>query len=236
MMLLDAQGLNAFYGQSQVLHGCAIDVAEGECLALLGRNGVGKTTLVHALGGLHPVKGGTVTYGGKDITGMVPEKRLRAGITLVPQGHRVFKSLTVAENLQVSLRPPGSDGWVMDDVFDRFPILSERSSQAAGSLSGGQQQMLAVARAMLGNGRLMLMDEPSEGLDPQRVALIGSIIEEVKQRGTSVLLVEQRVAFATKIADRVSFMNRGEVTDTLDIATVREDPTIVTRQLGLVGS
>ncbi len=235
-MLLDALGLDAFYGQSQVLHGCSIDVAEGECLALLGRNGVGKTTLVHALGGLHPVKRGTVTFAGTDITAMPPEKRLRAGITLVPQGHRVFRSLTVAENLQVSLRPPGSDGWTMDDVFDRFPILHERSTQVAGRLSGGQQQMLSVARAMLGNGRLMLMDEPAEGLDPQRVALIGSIIKELKQRGTSVLLVEQRVSFATGVADRVSFMNRGEVTDTLGIATVREDPTIVTRQLGLVAS
>ena len=235
-MLLDAAGLDAYYGPSQVLHGCAVQVAEGECLALLGRNGVGKTTLVHALSGMHPLKAGTVTYDGQDITGFAPEKRLKHGITLVPQGHRVFRSLTVEENLSVATRPAVDGGWTTKDVFERFPILSERAHQAAGSLSGGQQQMLAVGRAMLGNGRLMLMDEPSEGLDPQRVSLMAQIIEEVKGRGTSVLLVEQRVNFALKIADRVAFMVRGEIAETLPGEQVRKDPSIVTRNLGLVGA
>jgi branched-chain amino acid transport system ATP-binding protein len=233
-MLLEATGLETYYGPSQILHGCGIDVAEGECVALLGRNGVGKTTLVNTLAGLLPAKAGTVHFDGKDITGLAPERRLKAGMTLVPQGHRVFRSLTVDENLVVAQRPAGAGGWSRDDVFERFPILQERSQQSAGSLSGGQQQMLAVGRAMLGNGRVVLMDEPSEGLDPQRVALIGSIIAEVKARGTAVLLVEQRVAFALKMADRVAFMVRGEVIDVLDIAEVRRDPDVVTRHLGLV--
>lgn len=235
-MLLDARALNTFYGPSQVLHDCRVEVAEGECLAVLGRNGVGKTTLVHSLSGLIPVRDGTVTLGGRDISSLPPEKRLVAGMALVPQGHRVFRSLTVEENLKVSMRRKGGHGtlWTLDDVYDRFPILRDRARQSAGSLSGGQQQMLAVARAMLGNARIVLMDEPSEGLDPHRVAMIGAIVRELKERGTSVLLVEQRVAFALKVADRVAFMSRGEVIETLDVEQVREDPEIVTRNLGLV--
>jgi branched-chain amino acid transport system ATP-binding protein len=235
-MLLEARGLNTYYGPSQVLHDCGVDVAERECLAVLGRNGVGKTTLVHSLAGMIPVRHGTVTLGGTDISSLPPEKRLAAGMTLVPQGHRIFRSLTVQENLTVSVRRKGGHEprWSLQDVYERFPILQDRSRQSAGSLSGGQQQMLAVGRAMLGNGRIMLMDEPSEGLDPHRVAMIGAIIGELKERGTSVLLVEQRVAFALKVADRVAFMSRGEVVETLPIAEVREDPDLVTRKLGLV--
>jgi branched-chain amino acid transport system ATP-binding protein len=237
MMLLEARDLDTYYGPSQVLHGCSIEVGEGECLAVLGRNGVGKTTLVHSLSGLIEIRKGHVRLGGEDLTHAPPEKRLVAGMTLVPQGHRVFKSLTVTENLTVAERRTGAEeAWTVDDVYDRFPILRERARQSAGNLSGGQQQMLAVGRAMLGNGRLVLMDEPSEGLDPQRVALIGDIIAELKQRGTSVLLVEQRVAFALRVADRVAFMVRGEVVESLDGDAVRADPDIVTRHLGLVGT
>lgn len=237
-MLLEARGLNTFYGPSQVLHDCGVEVAEGECLAVLGRNGVGKTTLIHSLSGLMPVRDGSVSLGGRDISALPPEKRLVAGMTLVPQGHRIFRSLTVEENLTVSMRRKGGHGtrWGLDDVYERFPILRDRSRQSAGSLSGGQQQMLAVARAMLGNGRIVLMDEPSEGLDPHRVAMIGAIVRELKERGTSVLLVEQRVAFALKVADRVAFMSRGEVVETLPVEQVREDPEIVTRNLGLVAT
>ena len=237
-MLLDARGLNTFYGPSQVLHDCGVEVAEGECLAVLGRNGVGKTTLVHSLSGLLPLSSGTVTLDGRDISSLPPEKRLVAGMTLVPQGHRVFRSLTVEENLTVSMRRKGGHEprWSLDDVYERFPILRDRARQSAGSLSGGQQQMLAVARAMLGNGRIVLMDEPSEGLDPHRVAMIGAIVRELKERGTSVLLVEQRVAFALKVADRVAFMSRGEVVETRPAQQVRDDPAIVTRNLGLVAT
>ncbi len=236
-MLLEATGLETFYGPSQILHGCGVDIAEGECVALLGRNGVGKSTLIHTLGGLTQAKEGTVRLDGRDITSWPPEKRLAAGMTLVPQGHRVFRSLTVEENLMVAERKDGtSDAWTRADVLDRFPILGDRASQSAGSLSGGQQQMLAVGRAMLGNGRLMLMDEPSEGLDPQRVALIGSIVAEVKARGTAVLLVEQRVNFALRVADRVAFMVRGEIVEVLDGDAVRADHSAVTVHLGLVAS
>ena len=236
-MLLDATGLDTFYGPSQVLHGCTIDVAEGECLALLGRNGVGKSTLVHTLAGHIPLKAGTVHLDGADITSWAPEKRLAGGVTLVPQGHRVFRSLTVKENLEVSQRRgAAADAWTMADVLERFPILADRHHQPAGSLSGGQQQMLAVGRAMLGNGRLVLMDEPSEGLDPKRVALIGSIVAELKARGTSILLVEQRVAFALKVADRAAFMVRGEIVEVLPGEQVRAAPDLVTTHLGLVAS
>lgn len=234
-MLLDAEGLTAFYGPSQVLHGTSIGVAAGECVAVLGRNGVGKTTLVHALAGLMPVKSGTVRLDGAEVTSKPPEKRLEAGLTLVPQGHRVFRSLTVGENLQVAVRQR-RDGWTIEDVYERFPILQQRAKQLAGSLSGGQQQMLAVGRAMVGNGSIVLMDEPSEGLDPHRVTLIGEILGELKARGTAILLVEQRVAFALKVADRVAFMVRGEVVETVDVEVARADPASVTRHLGLVSA
>lgn len=233
--LLEARGLTAFYGPSQVLHGCSLSVAQGECVAVLGRNGVGKTTLVHALGGLMPIRDGSVIFDGEDLTHQPSEKRLAAGLTLVPQGHRVFGSLTVAENLAVAAR--GQDrtmAWHTQEVLERFPILRDRADQSAASLSGGQQQMLAVARALLGNGRLVLMDEPSEGLDPHRVALIGRIIRELKRRHTSVLLIEQRVTFAVNIADRVAFMERGEIVETVDGDEVRSDPASVARNLGLM--
>lgn len=234
-MLLEAHGLTAFYGPSQVLHGCSIDVADGECVAVLGRNGVGKTTLVHALTGLMPITAGSVQLDGQDLTHRPAEKRLAAGLTLVPQGHRVFRSLTVAENLAVAVRQQDQAGaWRTDDVLQRFPILDERAEQSAASLSGGQQQMLAVARALLGNGRLMVMDEPSEGLDPHRVALIGRILAELKDRGTAILLIEQRVAFALKVADRVAFMERGEIVETVSGDEVRADPESVARNLGLM--
>jgi branched-chain amino acid transport system ATP-binding protein len=234
-MLLEAHGLTAFYGPSQVLHGCSIDVADGECVAVLGRNGVGKTTLVHALTGLMPITAGSVRLDGQDLTHRPVEKRLAAGLTLVPQGHRVFRSLTVAENLAVAVRQQDQAGaWRTDDVLQRFPILDERAEQSAASLSGGQQQMLAVARALLGNGRMMVMDEPSEGLDPHRVALIGRILAELKDRGTAILLIEQRVAFALKVADRVAFMERGEIVETVSGDEVRADPESVARNLGLM--
>ncbi|CAN5641268.1 ABC transporter ATP-binding protein [soil metagenome] len=234
-MLLEAHGLTAFYGPSQVLHGCSIDVADGECVAVLGRNGVGKTTLVHALTGLMPITAGSVRLDGQDLAHRPVEKRLAAGLTLVPQGHRVFRSLTVAENLAVAVRQQNQAGaWRTDDVLQRFPILDERAEQSAASLSGGQQQMLAVARALLGNGRLMVMDEPSEGLDPHRVALIGRILAELKDRGTAILLIEQRVAFALKVADRVAFMERGEIVETVSGDEVRADPESVARNLGLM--
>ncbi len=231
-MLIEAERIDAFYGPGQVLHGCTVTVGDGECLALLGRNGAGKTTLVHVLAGLHAARGGRVVFDGVDITALPPEKRLRAGIALVPQGHRVFRSLTVEQNLEVAVRR-SEGGWSISDVYDRFQILGQRQSQLAGNLSGGQQQMLAVGRAMVANARLILMDEPSEGLDPQRVALVGSIIDEIRARGSAVLLVEQRVKFAVGIADRVAFMSRGEITEEYPSSVVREDPTIVTRALGL---
>lgn len=231
-MLIEAERLDAFYGPGQVLHGCSVNVAEGECLTLLGRNGAGKSTLVHVLAGMHPAKGGRIVFDGRDITGLPPEKRLRAGIALVPQGHRVFRSLTVEQNLDVAQRMTDG-GWAIADVYERFPILGQRRSQFAGNLSGGQQQMLAVGRAMVANARLILMDEPSEGLDPQRVALMGSIIDEIRARGSAVLLVEQRVKFAVGIADRIAFMTRGEITEEYQSQVVKEDPSIVTRALGL---
>lgn len=229
-MLLEIHDLVAHHGSGQVLYGIGLEVAAGECLAVLGRNGMGKTTLVHTVAGLHPATAGRIVVDGVDVTAMTAEQRSRAGMALVPQGHRVFGSLTVAENLAVAARPGPHD---MASVMARFPILGERADQHAGDLSGGQQQLLVVARALVANPRVVLMDEPSEGLDPRRVAMVTGMVEDLLAAGSGVLLVEQRLGFALRIATRVAVMERGSLTLVEDAAAARTDPTTLHDLLGL---
>lgn len=228
-MLLDARGIDAHYGSSHVLHDAAVQVEAGECLAVLGRNGMGKTTLVHVLAGLHPVSSGTVRFKDVDITGMSAQARNHRGMALVPQGHRVFGSLTVAENLAVAARDRSSIG----DVMTRFPILADRRLQFAGNMSGGQQQILALARALVADADLVLMDEPSEGLDPKRIGQVGEVIRDLTARGCAVLLVEQRVTFALEAADHVAIMERGSIESVTTVADARAHPERIRAQLGL---
>jgi branched-chain amino acid transport system ATP-binding protein len=231
-MLLEVDDVDVFYGDSQVLHGASLAVAEGEQAGIVGRNGMGKTTLLHTIMGMMRPRRGGIAFRGQPIGGSAPEAIARAGITLVPQGRRVFKSLTVGENLRVSECPGGEGSWTVDDVCSRLPLLADRWNQTAGSLSGGQQQMLALGRAIVGNGSLLLLDEPSEGLDQHHLALLVDVVREMRDGGTAVLLVEQKLRFAMDLVDTVHVMVRGQLTSTVTADEFRASPDAILRDLG----
>jgi branched-chain amino acid transport system ATP-binding protein len=235
--MLEVNAVDTYYGSSQILHGATLSVGEGEVVGLLGRNGMGKTTLVHTIAGLLKPRAGEITFGGRRISALSAERISRLGMTLVPQGHRIFPSLTVRENLRIARRRGGADGgWSIDEVLDNFPALRERWSVGAGKLSGGQQQMLAMGRALVGNGRLMLLDEPTEGLDPQTVARIGHIIDELRRRGTSAILVEQKVDFTLDRVDRALILSRGKVVHETDRPqALKADSETLHRLMGVTG-
>ena len=208
---LSLQTVDAFYDDSHVLHGIDMTLRDGTLLALLGRNGAGKTTTLLTVMGFVPARHGTITLFGEAVQALPPESIARRGIGLVPQGRRVFPSLTVRENLLVARQTVRGGAWTLDRVFATFPRLLERSGQGAGSLSGGEQQMLAIGRALMGNPRVLLLDEPSEGLAPQMVAEIGRIITRLKEEKLSIVLVEQNVRLALSLADDVAVLNTGRV-------------------------
>ncbi|SDX80166.1 branched-chain amino acid transport system ATP-binding protein [Modestobacter sp. DSM 44400] len=209
--MLEIDSVDTYYGSSQILHGTSLSVGEGEVVGLLGRNGMGKSTLVHTVAGLLKPRRGQVTFRGRRISSLAAERISRLGMSLVPQGHRIFPSLTVRENFRIASRRVGDRDWTADEVLEYFPALRERWSVPAGKLSGGQQQMLAMGRAMVCNGKLMLLDEPTEGLDPQTVGRMGEAIDELRRRGTSALLVEQKVGFTLERVDRALILSRGQV-------------------------
>lgn len=210
-MSLLIEGLHARQGRVHVLHGLNLEVASGTVVALLGRNGMGKTTLAHAAMGMIKPFGGTVTLDGKNITGLAPERINRFGLALMPQGHRVFAQLSVGENLAVAQRgATGADAWTIDRALDRLPLLRERWSQRSNTLSGGEQQMLTMARALVSNPKYVILDEPAEGLAPAIVDSFADIIHELRLAGTGVLLIEQRVEYAIGLADRVCVVSRGK--------------------------
>ena len=206
--------IDAFYGDSHILQKVSFVLEEGHLLGLLGRNGVGKSTCMNVAVGLMPARAGIVEVFGSDVTGLPPELIAGRGVALVPQGRRIFKSLTVRENLAVAARPPANGSkaaWTIQSVFGIFPRLRERSSQLAAHLSGGEQQMLAIGRALVANPRVLLMDEPSEGLAPQAVAEVIAIVRELKQRGLSIVLVEQSPKLVFNIADDIVILDSGRV-------------------------
>ena len=224
------EGVDALYGDSHVLHSVSFSVAEGRVLALLGRNGAGKTTCMNTvIGWLRPRKG-SVRLFGEAIERLSPEAIARKGVGLVPQGRRVFARLTVRENLIVSGR---GSGWNLQRVFELFPRLRERAEQLAGSLSGGEQQMLAIGRALMGNPRLLLLDEPSEGLAPLIVADVGRTIAKLKAQGQSIVLVEQNVKMALELADDAAILNTGRIAFSGPAAQVRENHGLITQHLGV---
>ncbi len=206
--------VDAYYGDSHVLRRVSLRLGEGRLLGLLGRNGAGKTTTLSVTVGLLPPRHGAVEVYGRAVTGRPPEVIAAHGVALVPQGRRVFRNLTVQENLAVAGRRP-RDGraaaWTFDSVYEVFPRLRERHRQMAGSLSGGEQQMLAIARAMMSNPRVLLMDEPSEGLAPQIVAEVMATIRRLKAQGLSIVLVEQNARLVFEVADDIVILNSGEV-------------------------
>ena len=232
---LALSNVDALYGESHVLHSVSFALAHGRVLALLGRNGAGKTTCLNVIVGFLAPRGGEIRLSGEPISRLAPEAISRKGVGLVPQGRRVFASLTVRENLLVArqTRPDAARPWTLERVFELFPPLAARQRQAAGSLSGGEQQMLAIARALMGNPHVLLMDEPSEGLAPAIVAELGRTIAQLKQEGQSILLVEQNVKLAFALADDVVMLNTGRVVYSGAAAQARDDHTLISQHLGV---
>ena len=234
MTALTVTGLSAGYQGHPVVDGLDLTVAPGEAVALAGRNGMGKTTTLRALMGLSTprVSAGSVRFGRHELRGLAPHRIARAGIGYVPQGRRIFRSLTVAEHLAVVAAPARShtEPWTAGRVYDLFPRLAERSAHRAGTLSGGEQQMLAIARALMTNPRLVLLDEPSEGLAPRVVRQVGDIIRTLHSAGVGVLLAEQDLSMVRRVADRVYFIDRGGVAAETTADGLRDD--LLDRYLG----
>jgi branched-chain amino acid transport system ATP-binding protein len=235
--ILQLAGVQAYYGDSHVLHDVSFSLQEGQLLGLLGRNGAGKTTCMSSIMGFLSRKGGTIQLDGQVISGLAAESISRRGVSLVPQGRRVFRSLTVHENLLVAGQPPRDRGatrrWTHAEVYKIFPRLGERAQQTAGSLSGGEQQMLAVGRALMGNPRVLLMDEPSEGLAPQIVAELGKTIGWLRDEGLSIVLVEQNVKLAFELADAIVMMNTGRVSYRGTAKEAQADTDAIDQNLGV---
>ena len=207
--LLEVRDVHTAYGLSRVLFGVSIDVAAGECVCLLGRNGVGKSTTMRSIMGLTAPQSGRVTFKGTDITGWEPYRVSRAGIGFVPEDRRIFADLTVWENLDVAQR--GNGAWTIERVFDLFPTLRTLTRRNGGYLSGGEQQMLTIARTLMGNPELLLLDEPSEGLAPLVVDHLGEQIARLKAEGLTILLAEQNTEFSLRLADRVYVLEKGAI-------------------------
>ena len=226
---------DAFYGDSHVLHGVSLSLKEGQVLALLGRNGAGKTTCISSIMGLVAPRNGTVSLFGETISGLPPEAISRTGVGLVPQGRRIFPSLTVKENLVIARQRESDDpkSWNLQRIFGLVPRLEERQQQLAGSLSGGEQQMLALGRALMGNPRVLLLDEPSEGLAPLIVAEVGRTIALLKQEGQSIILVEQNSNLALSLADDVMILNTGRVVFSGPASEVIGNDALITQHLGI---
>ena len=228
--------IDTYYGDSHVLHGVSFSLQPGRLLGLLGRNGAGKTTCMATIMGFLKPRGGSISLYGEPVAGLAPDVIARKGICLVPQGRRMFRTLTVRENLMVAAQPQKKDngaGWSIDRVYQTFPRLAERHAQVAGSLSGGEQQMLAIGRALMGNPRVLLMDEPSEGLAPQLVHEVGRTIAQLKAEGQSIVLVEQNIKLTLDLADDVVIINTGRVVFRGPASGIRLDDAIVSQHLGV---
>ena len=211
--LLSVENLHAHYGKSHVLHGVDLRVARDEVVSLLGRNGSGRSTAMKAIMGLVAPSAGSVRLRGRDLAGARPFTICRAGVAYVPEEREVFANLTVDENLHMGQQPPvpGAHRWTVEQMFDYFPRLKERRNTKAGSMSGGEQQMLTICRSLLGNPLVILIDEPTEGLAPMIVAQVGECIQDMHRKGVSVLLVEQKLTIALKVATRVCVMGHGRI-------------------------
>ena len=231
--LLRIKGLDCFYGDVQVLHGVNLAVAEAEVLCLLGRNGAGKTTLLKAIMGLAPARAGSIRLDGNELTALPAHEVPKAGVGYVPQGRRLFAELTVAENLEIGLMTRGSGAAVREHVLELFPVLRDRLRQRSGTLSGGEQQMLAMARALCLEPKVLLLDEPTEGLMPSMIAKIRETVTRLRERGVSTILVEQRVDAVLPVADRVSFIENGRVRETVEVGRLRDEPELVKRYVGV---
>jgi len=231
--LLALDDIYCFYGLSQVLFGVSLEVSAGECVCLLGRNGVGKTTTMRSIMGLTPPRHGRVLWKGRDIAGKAPYQIAQAGIGFVPEDRRIFSDLTVWENLDVASRGASAGGWTVERVVDLFPKLGELAKRQGGYLSGGEQQMLTIARSLMGNPELLLLDEPSEGLAPLVVDHLQEQIGRLKAQGLTILLAEQNVDFWLDLADRVYVLEKGQIRYQGTTREFREDESIRHQYLAL---
>jgi branched-chain amino acid transport system ATP-binding protein len=232
---LSLRDVHAFYGDSHILHGVSFSLRSGDVLALLGRNGAGKTTCISTIIGFLRPRAGEIRLFGEPINGLSPERISHLGIGLVPQGRRIFPSLTVRENLIVAQRRENSAGkhWSLDRIYEIFPRLRERHAQLAGTLSGGEQQMLAIGRALMGNPRVLLLDEPSEGLAPLIVAEVGRAVRRLKDEGQSIVLVEQNRQLALDVADTAVILNTGRCVFSGDANHLLNNDELIAQNLGV---
>ena len=232
-MTLEVRDIDCFYGAVQALRGVSLDVAAGEVLCLFGRNGAGKTTTLKAIMGLVRPRAGSVRFGGVELTALPAYEVPKQGIGYVPQGRRLFAELTVMENLEIGLMARRSGGTARERVLETFPALRGRLGQQAGTLSGGEQQMLAMARALCLEPKAILLDEPTEGLMPSMIERIREAVRELKASGVAVLLVEQRVEAVLPVADRIAFLETGSIRATVETGALRADPTLLKRYVGV---
>lgn len=211
--MLEVRDIHTFYGTSHILFGVSLSVNKGEVVALLGRNGAGKTTTIRSIMGLTPPRSGGIIFKGEGIKGLRPYQIARRGIGLVPAGRRIFPKLTVRENLEIAKKPPtsGTEAWTLEKIYDLFPRLKERENQAGGTLSGGEQQMLAIGRALMGNPEFLILDEPVEGLSPLMVGLVRDQLLKLKAQGMTMLLSEGNSTFAMRLSDRGYVLDKGVV-------------------------
>jgi len=235
--MLTLDGVHTYYAKSHILHGVSLEVRPGEVVGLLGRNGVGKSTTLKTIMGIVRPSGGRIVFDGRDIAGLPPYRLARVGIGYVPEDRRIFRLLSVLENLRTGLDRPEVTATrrqaLLDKVYESFPILAERRNQAGGTLSGGEQQMLAIARAMMLEPRIILLDEPTEGLMPRMVAQIREIIDVLHKDGVAILLVEQNVPLTLDVSDRVYIMEKGTVRHQGPAAALRADATLIHQYLGV---
>ncbi len=231
--ILSLRGVNTYYGESHILHDLGFDLFPGEIVGILGRNGVGKTTTLQSILGIPAPRSGEVRLRGEIISGLPTYDIVTRGVGWVPQGHRIFPTLTVVENIELAAARARLGPWNLDTIYKAFPRLHTRRDARGGSLSGGEQQMLAIARALVQNPDLFLMDEPSEGLSPLIVQEVGALIKRLNSEGASILLVEQNLAFALSIANRILIMNKGAIVYSGTPDDIRNDPDISHRFLGM---
>jgi branched-chain amino acid transport system ATP-binding protein len=230
-MILKVEDIHTYYGDAYVLQGLSLELGEGQIVGLLGRNGVGKTTLVNSIVGFNPPRRGRIVFKGADITGLSSFETIRNGMGLVPQGRRVFASLSVEENLKVA--QSGNGAWTLPRVYELFPRLEERRKQRAKTLSGGEQQMLAIARGLMTNPDCLIMDEPSEGLAPIIIQTVWQAVSKLKAQGLSILLVEQNAALALQLVDHVHVMSKGRVVYSGTPQALWADEDVKSRYLGI---
>jgi branched-chain amino acid transport system ATP-binding protein len=232
--ILELVDIHTYYGESHVLWGVSLKLEQGSVVAILGRNGMGKTTIIHSIIGFAPPRQGKVLLKEKDVTNLQPNRIARMGVALVPQGRRIFSSLSVKENITIGARgSEQTDAWTLDKIYAMFPRLKERSHHKGNLLSGGEQQMLTISRALMTNPDLLLMDEPSEGLAPLIVKELGNTIKDLNQRGLSILLVEQNINLALAVADYVYIVQKGKIVHECTPVELEKDEKIKEMYIGV---